>query len=101
MDRRKTISLAMCVALVGGVGVGCSDLPGDKESQGAVIGGVTGAAAGAISSGRPVSIRAASSVSCVPSSGLPRPMTTRSAKRPYWATQALWLPCSTTSTLRK
>ncbi len=51
MDRRKTISLAMCVALVGGVGVGCSDLPGDKESQGAVIGGVTGAAAGAILGG--------------------------------------------------
>jgi hypothetical protein len=42
--------MAMTGSMLLGV-VGCSDLPGNKETQGAVIGGVAGAAAGALVGG--------------------------------------------------
>lgn len=48
----KGTSLVLCGSIVAGLGaVGCSDLPGDEKTQGAVIGGVAGAAAGALVAG--------------------------------------------------
>lgn len=50
--RFKATSLVLCGATLTGVlAVGCSDLPGNKKTQGAVIGGVAGAAAGALVAG--------------------------------------------------
>jgi hypothetical protein len=48
---RKTLVLSAAVSSVLTLSVGCSDLPGDKKTQGAVIGGVGGAAAGAMLGG--------------------------------------------------
>lgn len=48
----KGTSLVLSGAVVAGLGAGgCSNLPGDKKTQGAVIGGVGGAAAGAVIGG--------------------------------------------------
>lgn len=50
MSTRKIISAAIAGSLVVG-GFGCESLPGGEREQGAVIGGVTGAAAGALIGG--------------------------------------------------
>jgi hypothetical protein len=50
MSRKTRAVLCGVVALSVGA-AGCSSLPGDKKTQGAVIGGVAGAAAGAIVGG--------------------------------------------------
>jgi hypothetical protein len=45
---RKQFSISVtAVALVGALLVGCENLPGNKQTQGAVIGGASGAAVGA------------------------------------------------------
>jgi len=45
---RKQISIQLtAIALVGAFLVGCENLPGNKQTQGAVIGGASGAAVGA------------------------------------------------------
>lgn len=45
---RKHISIQLtAIALVGALLVGCENLPGNKQTQGAVIGGASGAAVGA------------------------------------------------------
>ena len=49
---RKTISVQVtAIALLGALFVGCESLPGSKGTQGAVVGGATGAAAGAVIGG--------------------------------------------------
>jgi hypothetical protein len=48
MSRRTLIGTAVIGALVLSPLAGCESLPGDKKTQGAVIGGVGGAAAGAL-----------------------------------------------------
>lgn len=50
MKAKKTISVALAGALLAS-GFGCESLPGGKREQGAVIGGVGGAAAGALIAG--------------------------------------------------
>lgn len=42
------LALVLGLTLAGGTMTGCEDLPGDRGTQGAVIGGVAGAAAGAL-----------------------------------------------------
>jgi hypothetical protein len=49
---RKQVSIQLtAIALVGVLFTGCENLPGNKPTQGAVIGGATGAAAGAVIGG--------------------------------------------------
>lgn len=49
---RKRISIQLtAIVLVGAFLVGCENLPGNKQQQGAVIGGASGAAAGAVIGG--------------------------------------------------
>lgn len=48
---RRLIPASVSIALLAGAGLGCENLPGSRESQGAVIGGVAGAGAGAAISG--------------------------------------------------
>lgn len=49
---RKQIGIQlMAVAVIGTLLAGCANLPGNKPTQGAVIGGATGAAAGAVIGG--------------------------------------------------
>jgi hypothetical protein len=49
---RKQISIQLtAIALVGALLVGCANLPGNKQTQGAVIGGASGAAVGAVVGG--------------------------------------------------
>ena len=49
--RRQVLIQLMGIALVGVLLAGCENLPGNKPTQGAVIGGATGAAAGAVIGG--------------------------------------------------
>lgn len=51
MGSKKLVTLAVSAVLVGGLGVGCDSLPGGKQTQGTVIGGAAGAAAGALIGG--------------------------------------------------
>jgi Glycine zipper len=46
--KRRAVSLALVSSLTLGPAVGCSNLPGGAKEQGAVIGGLGGAAAGAL-----------------------------------------------------
>jgi hypothetical protein len=46
--KRRAVSLALVSSLTLGPAVGCSNLPGGSKEQGAVIGGLGGAAAGAL-----------------------------------------------------
>jgi hypothetical protein len=46
--KRRAVSLALVGSLTLGPAVGCSNLPGGSKEQGAVIGGLGGAAAGAL-----------------------------------------------------
>jgi hypothetical protein len=46
--KRRAVSLALIGSLTLGPAVGCSNLPGGSKEQGAVIGGLGGAAAGAL-----------------------------------------------------
>ena len=55
LHRSRCMTWTLISAMsVGGIGLttGCENLPGDEKSQGAVIGGVTGAAAGALIGGK-------------------------------------------------
>lgn len=51
MTARKGVNTVLSGALLMSLGAGCSSLPGNEPTQGAVIGGVAGAAAGALIGG--------------------------------------------------